>query len=175
MAERKKRAPSRQKLANDARFEPHREQAAQALREFDLSPPEIAVKYKATYRHIGELAEELGIDLKERGFECARRKRKAQRPHIDVDMDALRRHLNDPSLSLATLMKIHGVDKPSMQALAKSMGFDWRERTQQYLKYRKHGKRNHGREMELIGFYEQRRESMSGNGKSLKLLGQPWL
>lgn len=73
-----RRKASTQRIRSDARFAPHRDNAAAALKEDKLSFDEIRVKYHAQPRHLYDLARELGLDMNDRGKRVAAAKRKAK-------------------------------------------------------------------------------------------------
>jgi hypothetical protein len=175
-----KRAPSRQRLASDAAFAPHRDECARLLRETYLSPEDIVARLNCRHRHIKEVADEIGMDLYARGIECQRQKKQATRRAKfkallgRIDEQLLRQHLNDSSLSALTLMQIHDIDRPTLHKLAHEMGFDMQQRTREYLNSVKYDRDNADRELEMVNRYTMRRESLSGDGLSLKWLQQPW-
>ncbi len=157
--------------AADAKFAPHREQAAAALRADKLTLEEIQQQCCATNRHIRQLAKELNIDLQERGRRVMRNTKQAMIVD-DLNLTLLKRHIDDVGLSFKAIAEAHKINYPLLREACERIGIDYESRK---LAYEQHGRKIRGTKAnDLVIRMEMIERSMSGDGMSLEWLRRPW-
>ena len=158
----------------DARFAPYRDHAIAALKDDKLSTVEIQERYCATLRHMKELAEELGIDLRKRGLIVSANKRRKDKAAV-VNMKMLKQHLDDLDVTYRMITKAHSITYQDLRELCKELGVDYDQRKRRSEVHIK--SRNTGRVKgdDLVFRMEMIQHSLSGDGMSLEWLRKPWV
>ena len=157
------------KAANDQAFEPFRDQAISMILDDEFTLDEIRKACCATTRHMQELQAELGVDMSERTRRVMMRRNRCEQL-ARVDVGRLKDDLADLSLPFRDIYTQHGISPQTLRALCGQLGIDYDQRREDY------NARNKGRPKDPDRFAraEMIRESLSGDGMSLKLLREPW-
>lgn len=164
---------SRKRSAADARFSPHRDEAIAALKEDLLTFEEIRVKCCATNRHIRQLAEELGIDIKERGKRVLANTRRSVTIE-SLNLQLLREHLDDLDLSYKAITEAHKINYKMLREVCKHLGIDYDKRkaaSEKRIKSKNTGKKKGD---DIVIRMEMIEQSLSRDGMSLQWLRKPW-